>query len=67
LSSIRSPSGATAVQPGVAEVVPEPVRVGVYAGLAATAGDHLVDAGGSERLAVVNDMVRDNDRGTVVT
>src|SRR5712671_4231118 len=38
--------GAAAVQPGVAEVVPEPVRVGVHAALLAAAGDHLVDAGG---------------------
>jgi hypothetical protein len=36
----------------VAEVVPEPVRVGVHAALAAAAGDHLVDAGGGQRLPV---------------
>jgi hypothetical protein len=34
----------------VAEVVPEPVRVGVHAALASAAGDHLVDAGGGQRL-----------------
>ena len=44
--------GAAAVQPGVAEVVPEPVRVGVHAALASAAGDHLVDAGGGQRLPV---------------
>src|SRR5208337_1201063 len=44
--------GSAAVQPGVAEVVPEPVRVGVDSALAAAAGDHLVDAGGGQRLPV---------------
>jgi hypothetical protein len=34
------------------EVVPDPVREGVYAGLAAAAGSHLVDAGGGQRLPV---------------
>src|SRR5271165_6315498 len=43
-----------AVQPGVAEVVPEPVRVSVHCALAAAAGDHLVDAGGGQRLPVVH-------------
>jgi len=33
---------AAAVQPGVAEVMPEPVRVDPRAGLAAAAGDDLV-------------------------
>jgi hypothetical protein len=33
----------------VAEVVPEPVRVGVHAALAAAAGDQLVDACGGQR------------------
>jgi hypothetical protein len=32
------------------EVVPEPVREGVHAGLAAAAGGHLVDAGGGQRF-----------------
>ena len=36
-----------AVQPGVAEMVPEPVRAGIHAALAAAASDHLVDAGRS--------------------
>src|SRR5271166_5901004 len=43
-----------AVQPGVAEVVPEPVRVHGHAALAAAAGDHLVDTGGGQRLPVVH-------------
>jgi hypothetical protein len=38
----------------MAEVVPEPVRVGVHAALAAVAGDHLVDAGGGQRLPVAD-------------
>ena len=46
--------GAAAVQPGVAEVVPEPVREGVHAALPAAAGDHLVDAGGGQRFPVVH-------------
>src|SRR5580658_9554135 len=46
------PFGAASVQPGVAEVVPEPVRVGVHPALAAASGDHLVDAGGGQRLPV---------------
>ena len=44
--------GPAAIQPGVAEVVPEPVRERVDAALAAAAGDHLVDAGGGQRLSV---------------
>src|SRR5271170_5936353 len=43
--------GSAAVEPGVAEVVPEAVRVGGHAALAAAAGDDLVDAGGGERPA----------------
>ena len=38
--------GPAAVQPGVAEAVPEPVRVHGHTALAAAAGDHLVDPGG---------------------
>jgi hypothetical protein len=41
--------GSAAVQPGVAEVVPEPVRVGVDAALPAAAGDDLVDARRGQR------------------
>jgi hypothetical protein len=37
--------GSAAVEPGVAEVVPEPVRVHVHAALLAAAGDGLVDTG----------------------
>jgi hypothetical protein len=44
--------GAAAVQPGVAEMVPEPVRPGVQAGLAAPAGDHLIDPAGRHRPAL---------------
>src|SRR5689334_13074212 len=36
--------GAAAVEPGVAEVVPEPVRVGGHPAWPAAAGDDLVDA-----------------------
>jgi hypothetical protein len=46
--------GAAAVKPGVAEVVAEPVRVGVHAALPAAAGDHLVEAGGGQRLPIVH-------------
>jgi len=46
--------GATAVQPGVAEMVPEPVRPRVQAALAAPAGDHLVDPAGGHRPAVID-------------
>ena len=45
------PFGSAAVEPGMAEVVPEPVRIGGHAALAAAAGDDLVDPGGSERPA----------------
>ncbi len=45
------PFGSATVEPGMAEVVPEPVRVGGHAALAAPAGDDLVDPGGSERPA----------------
>jgi hypothetical protein len=44
--------GAAAVQPGVAEVMPKPVRVQAESALPAAAGDHLVDAGGGQRLPV---------------
>ena len=44
--------GAAAVQPGVTEVLPEPVRIGVHAALAAAAGDQLADPGGGQRLPV---------------
>src|SRR6516162_10175030 len=46
--------GAAAVEPGMAEVVPEPVRVHGHAALAAATGDHLVDAGGGQRFPVVD-------------
>jgi hypothetical protein len=46
------PFGAAAVQPGVAEVVPEPVRVDVQPALAAAAGDELVDPGRGQRPPV---------------
>src|SRR6266851_4465966 len=36
------PLGSAAVQPGVAEMVPEPVPVGVHAALPAAPRDHLV-------------------------
>src|SRR5208282_3110465 len=42
------------VEPGVAEVVPEPVRVHVDAALAAAAGDDLVDAAGGHRTPVAD-------------
>src|SRR5216683_49423 len=48
------PFGSAAVQPGVAEVVPEPVRVHVHPTLPAAAGDDLVDAGGGERSPVAD-------------
>ena len=38
----------------MAEMVPEPVRMDSDAALAAAAGDHLVDAVGRQRSAVVN-------------
>jgi hypothetical protein len=43
LSSIRSPLGPSAVEPGVAEMMPEPVRPGIDPEPLAAAGDHLVD------------------------
>jgi len=46
--------GTAPVEPGVAEVVPEPVRVHVDAALAATAGDDLVDAAGGHRTPVAD-------------
>ena len=45
--------GSAAVQPGVAEVVPEPVRVHGHPGWPAAAGDGLVDAGRGERPPAV--------------
>ena len=47
------PFGSAAVQPGVAEVVPDPVRVHRYPALPAAAGDDLVDAGRSQRPPVM--------------
>src|ERR1039457_1367389 len=44
--------GAAAVQPGMAEVVTEPVREDIDAAFAAPSGDHLVDAAGGHRAAV---------------
>ena len=46
--------GAAAVQPGVAEVVPEPVREHADAALAAAAGDDLVDPAGCHGSPVVH-------------
>src|SRR6266699_3449334 len=48
------PFGSAAVQPGVTEVVPEPVRVEVHPALPAAAGDDLVDAGRGQRPPVVH-------------
>src|ERR1022692_4853975 len=45
---------SAAVEPGVAEMVPEPVREHVDAALAATPGDDLVDAAGGHRAAVAH-------------
>src|SRR5262249_11863521 len=42
------------VQPGVAEVVPEPVRPGIDAALPAAASDHLVDPVRGHRPAVAH-------------
>ena len=50
--------GPAAVQPGVAEMVPEPVRVHRHAALAAAAADHLVNTGSSQRLPVVHAQPR---------
>src|SRR6516162_5099532 len=44
---------AAAVEPGVAEVMPEPVREHLDAAFAAAAGDDLVDAAGGHRAPVV--------------
>src|SRR6516162_2620326 len=44
---------AAAVEPGVAEVMPEPVREHLDAAFAAAAGDDLVDAAGGRRAPVV--------------
>ena len=52
--------GSAAVEPGVAEVVTEPVRVGGHAGLAAAAGDHLVDTG-SGNLTEAGYVVKHKD------
>ena len=46
------PFGSAAVQPGVAEIMPEPVRVGSHAALPAAAGHDLVDAGRGQRPPV---------------
>src|SRR5689334_12784223 len=46
--------GAAAVQPGVAEVVPEPVWVHLHPALPAAAYDHLVDALRRHRPAVID-------------
>src|SRR6266702_2952548 len=43
-----------AVQPGVAEMVPEPVRVDIHPALPTAAGDHLVDAAGGQRPPVAD-------------
>ena len=45
---------AASVQPGVAEVVPEPVRVHGHVALAAAAGDQLINPGGGQRLPVID-------------
>src|SRR5690348_14682714 len=47
------PFGAAAVQPGVAEMVPEPVRVHPHPALPAAAGDDLVDAARGQRSPAV--------------
>src|ERR1035441_9952918 len=46
------PFGSAAVEPGVAEVVPEPVRVHGHPALPAAAGDDLVDPGSGQRPPV---------------
>src|SRR5271165_378745 len=46
--------GAAAVEPGVAEVVPEPVRVDLHARLVAAPLDHLVDPGAGERATLAD-------------
>src|SRR5271166_7017311 len=51
------PFRAAAVQPGVAEVVPEAVRVHLHAALPAAPLDHLVDpAGGQPATAVLRGL-----------
>jgi hypothetical protein len=46
--------GSPAVEPGMAEMVPEPVRMDGNAAFAAAAGNHLVDAVGCQWTAVVD-------------
>src|ERR1700676_1818696 len=46
--------GAAAVEPGVTEVVPEPVREHLDPALAAAADDDLVDAAGRHRAPVAH-------------
>src|SRR5262249_48704436 len=46
--------GAAAVEPDVAEMVPEAVRPGIHAALLATADDHLVDPVRGHRLTVID-------------
>ena len=46
--------GTTAIQPGMAEVVTEPVRMNGDSTLAATADNHLVDAVRCHRVPVVH-------------
>src|ERR1700691_6732200 len=45
--------GSPAVEPGMAEMVPEPVRMDRNPALSAAAGNHLVNAVGRQRPAVV--------------
>src|SRR6266446_3166729 len=45
---------AAAVQPGMAEVVPEPVREHLDPALPTASGDDLADAAGGHRTAVVH-------------
>jgi hypothetical protein len=44
---------AAAVQTGVAEITPEPVRVHRHASLLPAPGDHLVYAAGGQRAPVI--------------
>src|SRR5271166_535255 len=46
------PLRPAAVQPGAAEMMPEPVRVDIHAGLLAAPLDHLVDSLGAHRPPV---------------
>jgi hypothetical protein len=48
---------AAAVQPGMAEMMPEPVRPGIHPGLPAAAGDHLVDPVRGHRPPDLYDLV----------